>query len=164
MFPLLNTGEKNIASRDGNIWCQTFLELGFWGDLKSQRCSVWGCRGKTESDRLQKLQNRAARIVTNSSYDAPSVPLVRSLGWETVDDLISQEIETIAYKSVNHLAPQNVIDLFTRNSHSSSHSIRNTDSHIQIPKKKHQLDRSGSRIGVLKFGIVYRGEQNRHLP
>ena len=99
-------------------------------------CSVWRYCGKTEVDRLQKLQNRAARIVSNSSCDAPSVPLIRCLGWETIDDLINQEIRTIIFKSVNNLAPQYLLDLFTRNSHSSSHNLRNTDSDVQIPKKK----------------------------
>ena len=35
-------------------------------------CSVWGCAGSTELNQLQKLQNRAARIITNSSFDTPS--------------------------------------------------------------------------------------------
>ena len=33
-------------------------------------CSVWGNCGQSKRNVLQKLQNRAARIVTNSSYDA----------------------------------------------------------------------------------------------
>ena len=90
----------------------------------------------TEIDRLQKLQNLAACIVRNSSYDAPSVPLIRSLGWETIDDLINQEIRTITFNSVNNLVSHYLIDLFTRNSHSSSHNLRNTDSDVQIPKKR----------------------------
>ena len=42
-------------------------------------CSVWGCAGSTEINRLQKLQNRAARIITNSSL----IPLadLLSKGW-----------------------------------------------------------------------------------
>ena len=36
-------------------------------------CSVWGCCGSREINQLQKLQNRAARIVTNSSFDTPKV-------------------------------------------------------------------------------------------
>ena len=32
-------------------------------------CSVWGCCGSTEINKLQMLQNRYARIVTNSSFD-----------------------------------------------------------------------------------------------
>ena len=99
-------------------------------------CSVWVCCGKTEIFRLQKLKNRAARIVINTGYDAPSMPLIRSLGWETIDDLINIEIKTIAFKSVNNLAPQYLIDLFNRNSLSSSHKLRNTDSDLQVPKKK----------------------------
>ena len=38
-------------------------------------CSVWGCSGITRIESLQKLQNRAARIVTGSANDAPSVLL-----------------------------------------------------------------------------------------
>ena len=39
-------------------------------------CSVCGCAGKTEVNQLQKLQNRAARIVTGSRFDAPSGPII----------------------------------------------------------------------------------------
>ena len=35
-------------------------------------CSVWDCAGCTDINQLQKLQNRAARIITNSSFDTPS--------------------------------------------------------------------------------------------
>ena len=37
--------------------------------------SVCGCAGKTEVNQLQKLQNRAARLVTGSRFDAPSGPI-----------------------------------------------------------------------------------------
>ena len=99
-------------------------------------CAVWGCCGKAEIDRLQKLQNRAARIVTYTSYDALSMPLIRSLGWETIDNLINHEVKAIAFKSVDNLAPQYMINLFTGNSLSSSHNLRNIDSDVQMPKKE----------------------------
>ena len=54
-------------------------------------CSVWGCCGSREISQLQKLQNRAARIVTNSSFDTPSRPLIEGLGWRTIEQLISIE-------------------------------------------------------------------------
>ena len=44
-------------------------------------CSVWGCCGKTRIDNLQKLQNRAARIVTNSSFHVSAANLIRRLGY-----------------------------------------------------------------------------------
>ena len=37
-------------------------------------CSAWGFTGSTENNQLQKLQNRAARIMTHSSFGAPCRP------------------------------------------------------------------------------------------
>ena len=51
-------------------------------------CSVWGNCGDYRLSMLQKLQNRAARIVTNSNYDAPAVNLIEELKWPTVRDMI----------------------------------------------------------------------------
>ena len=62
-------------------------------------CSVWGCFGNTEINQLQKLQNRAARIVTNSSFDSPSRPLIVSLGWKTIRELVDEESRSMVYKS-----------------------------------------------------------------
>ena len=77
-------------------------------------CSVWDCSGIMRIESLQKLQNRAARIVTGSSYDAPSVPLRKELGWLSVKEMIVKETSTMMYKSLNDLAPQYLSDLFLR--------------------------------------------------
>ena len=98
-------------------------------------CSVWGCCGTTDIDQLQKLQNRAARIVTNSSFDAPSRPLIESLGWKTVREFIDQDSRLMVYKSINGLAPQYMSNLFTRNSTLSSRNLRNTKTDLKLPKK-----------------------------
>ena len=99
-------------------------------------CSVWGCASLTEINQLQKLQNRAARIVTNSSFDAPSRPLIQGLGWKTVNELIVGETKTMVFKSLNKLAPQYLCDLFTRNSLCSSYSLRNKGTDLRLSKKK----------------------------
>ena len=54
-------------------------------------CSVWGCAAITEINQLQKLQNRAARIITNGSFDAPGRPLIEGMGWKTIYELITCE-------------------------------------------------------------------------
>ena len=41
---------------------------------------VWGNCGEALLNKLQKIQNRAARIITGSDYDAPSEPLRLELG------------------------------------------------------------------------------------
>ena len=73
-------------------------------------CSiVWGNCGKTPSERLQKLQNRAARILTSSSYDADFRYLLQELGWK---DLITQrqiQVALMVFKALNDLAPDKVL-------------------------------------------------------
>ena len=56
-------------------------------------------------DKLQKLQNRAARIVTNSPYNASALPIVRKLGWQTVNDLTVKETLKMVYKCTSGEAP-----------------------------------------------------------
>ena len=42
-------------------------------------CSVWDNLGETLSNKMQKLQNRAVRVITRSPYDASANPLLDSL-------------------------------------------------------------------------------------
>ena len=46
--------------------------------------AVWG-NIKGLADKLQKLQNRAARILTFSNYDVRSSVLLDELGWERLE-------------------------------------------------------------------------------
>ena len=55
---------------------------------------------------LQKLQNKAARIVTGSPYDALSVPLRKELGWLSIKEMIVKETSTMTVKFLHDLAPQ----------------------------------------------------------
>ena len=55
-------------------------------------CSVWGCCSSTDILQFQRLKNRAARIVTNSHFEAPSKPLTQSLGWKAIEELINRQV------------------------------------------------------------------------
>ena len=94
-------------------------------------CSVWGCSGITRKESLQLLQNRAARIVTGSPYDAPSVPLPKELGWLSIKEMIAKETSTMMYKSLNDLAPQYLRDLFVKLSAVHTRELRNTKMILQ---------------------------------
>ena len=61
-------------------------------------CSVLGCCVSTEILQLQRLQSRAARIVTNSHFDAPSKPLIQGLGWKTIEDFINRQVNLAVFK------------------------------------------------------------------
>ena len=77
-------------------------------------CPVWGFCGASALDKLQKLQNRAARIVTNSPYDASALPLIGSLGWLTFRRLIDFETSKMVYKSQNALALDYLRNIFQK--------------------------------------------------
>ena len=84
----------------------------------------------------KKLQKRAARMMTNSSFDAPSRPLIEELEWKTVDELITSESKTMVFKSLNEQTPQYLCDVLTWNSLCSSYSLRNTWTDLRLPIKK----------------------------
>ena len=98
-------------------------------------CSVWGCAGATDINQLQKLQNRASRFITNSSFDTPSRALIVELGWQTIEELIDKESKTMVFKSLNDVAPQYLCKLFTKNSACSSRNLRNGKTDLRLPKK-----------------------------
>ena len=99
-------------------------------------CSVWGCADFTELNQLQNLQNRAARVITNSSFDTPSRPLIDKLGWKTIEQFIASESKTMVFKSLHELAPQFLCDLFTQNSKCSSYVLRYSETDLRLPLKK----------------------------
>ena len=99
-------------------------------------CSVWGNCGAIEKSQLQKLQNRAARILTNSRYDAGARPLLNILGLKKIQDLIDTETNTIVFKALNGHAPEYLSKLFIRNSETHLLALRNTTTDLQLPKKR----------------------------
>ena len=99
-------------------------------------CSVWGSCGESSRLTLQKLQNRAARIVTNSSYDAPADALIQQLKWPNIAEIIKRETATIVYKSLNGLAPTYLSNIFSKNSSRRSVKLRNSETDLCIPLYK----------------------------
>ena len=61
---------------------------------------------------LQKLQNRAVRVVTNSPNDQSLLPLILQLGLLTVKDMIEFETVCTVYKVLKGLAPPYMESMF----------------------------------------------------
>ena len=95
-------------------------------------CSVWGCCSNSKINILQKIQNRAARIVTNSPYDASAAPLIQNLGLPTISDLTRKETATLVYKSLNSLAPAYMTKLFTKYSDDRERTLRSTETDLRL--------------------------------
>ena len=89
----------------------------------------------TEINQLPNFQNRAARIITNVSFDAPRIPLIKGLGWKTFDELISSDSKTLVFQFQNQLALRYLCDRYTRNPHWLSFGLRNTGTDLRLPMK-----------------------------
>ena len=78
--------------------------------------SSWGNCRKKLSEKLEKLQNRAARILTSSSDDADAGYLLQQLSWK---DLIAQhqtQVVLLVFKALNNLVPDQLSSMFTKRS------------------------------------------------
>ena len=70
--------------------------------------------GITLRNKLQKLQNRAARVLTYSNYDVDAGHLFKLLGWKNL--ACQQQIQraTMVYRSLHGLAPKYLRSKFER--------------------------------------------------
>ena len=88
-------------------------------------CEVWDALGKGLSERLQKLQNRAARLIMNLKNEHNHFILARnSLGWGLLEKRRVEMKARIMYKTVNKLAPSRLRDLFQNVNKINDYNLR----------------------------------------
>ena len=93
---------------------------------------VWGNCGKTLFDRLQKLQNRAARILTFSSCDADANRLIRQLNWRDLSTQFQIQKTLMVYKSLNGLVPEYLSSKFVKRN-GTRYSLRDSVNKLFVP-------------------------------
>ena len=100
-------------------------------------CSViWDSCGSTRADKLQKLQNRAARVLTSSSYDTNADYLFEILGWKNLASQRKIAKAIMVYKSVNGLAPDYLSEMFVDRSNITNYTLRDTTGKLAIPQPR----------------------------
>ena len=70
----------------------------------------------SKSLKLQSLQNRAARALTQSSYDADTSQLIKKLGWDNLENRRQNLKAEMVYKSLNSLTPSYLSSKFIQRS------------------------------------------------
>lgn len=68
-------------------------------------CSVWDGLRQALNEKVQKLQNLAARRIIKSSYDASSGLLLDMLGWDWVSISRTKQKEAVMFKTFNKQMP-----------------------------------------------------------
>ena len=95
-----------------------------------------GSCGTTKLNKLQKLQNRAARILTNSPFDSSATSLIQDLGWCTIKELIHHETSVVAYNCLNKLAPDYLSSYILKLSDRHMRELRNSVTDLLVPRMK----------------------------
>ena len=113
-------------------------------------CSpVWDCLSGYLSDKLQKLQNRAARVITKSPFDASSNHLLSTLSWERLSLRRKKQKALMMYKTMNDLAPEYLQSLFPQR---YSAYLRNSEGRLTLFKPStNYLKRSFSYSGAMSW-------------
>ena len=76
-------------------------------------CStIWG--NAPSSERILKLQKRAARITTDTEYRAESAPLMKQLHWLPLPERVKYRQAQLVYKSVKGLANNTCVRCFSQ--------------------------------------------------
>ena len=116
-------------------------------------CSpLWDTCNKTLKDKLQKYQNRAARIIAGASYEIRSADVLQTLEWENLESRRVITKATLKYKISNDHSAQNLKELLTRrNSLQTAYDLRNSQNDLALPKPrceflKKSFKYSGSKL------------------
>ena len=105
-------------------------------------CEVWDTVGVsvTLSDRLKKLQNRAARVITGRKNEHSQSELaLNELNFKTLKGRSTQFIASLMYKITHGLAPKKLIDIFEKTLSSQNYNLRGSTTKLYRPKPKNIL-------------------------
>ena len=70
-------------------------------------CStVWQQGNFTHVDKLCKLQKRAARIITNSSYEVRSADVFKTLNWEQIENTFNRRQQLMTFMALREMTPK----------------------------------------------------------
>ena len=87
--------------------------------------TVWGNCGLTLKNKLQLLQNRAARVVARTKYGCVEPDkLLKNLRWLNVQHLIDFDTAVMVHKSINNKAPPYLTSLSSKSNSVHNHDTR----------------------------------------
>ena len=96
-------------------------------------------------DKIQKLQSRAARVITEASYDTRSSYALDMLGWKRLSSTRAYDKSLIIHKALNNLVPDYMCNMFQYRNY--KYSFRDSENRLALPKPR----RGGG--GLLPYGL-----------
>ena len=100
-------------------------------------CSiVWNGIGDNLADKLQKLQNRAARVITGADYLTPTNEILNKFGWSNLKERRNKQKALMMFEIVNGMTPRYLKDIFSARPGASVYNLRTSLDDIAIPRAR----------------------------
>ena len=81
----------------------------------------------------ERLQNRAARIIANETYDYSATSILKDLGWPSVKDIIFIETSIITLKAQKHdCSPSHLSGILQNLTQVHSRELRNRQPDLRV--------------------------------
>ena len=106
--------------------------------------------GKGLCDRLQRLQNRAGRVITFSDYNIRSADILQDVGWDTLEHRRSKQLPISVFKSLNNLYPESLKNEFKPTSRVYSYNVRGASNNTLV----------SSPVLKLLWAVMSNGQEN----
>ena len=97
-------------------------------------CPVWDGLSNELADKLQKLQNRAIRVITKSDYHSSATALRTRLGWDDPSIRRMKFKAKLMFKTVNEQTPEYLHDLFKP--FSTDYGLRDKENKFALSKPR----------------------------
>jgi len=114
---------------------------------------LWGLAAKKYTGRIERLQKRAARILSNSKYNEPSLPLFKKLSILRLSDLYKLNVSSIGFNHTTGCLPKALSQIFTPNRELHSHSTRHAND-LHMHKFKTNLGVRSFAFNVPKLWLT----------
>ena len=98
-------------------------------------CSpLWDNCGSLLKEKIQKLQNRAARVMTGANY-VRSSDLLQAMSWKNLNDRLKLNKLVLIYKILNNHSAPNLKDKFIiREANLNNYNLRNAHINLSVSK------------------------------
>ena len=97
-------------------------------------CIIWSRTSALNTNRLLKLQKRAARIILGADIMTSSKHMFKELQWLSFPQRVNYHTCVLVYKSINGLAPEYLSQLFTKTSELHTRNLRSVNNdELRVP-------------------------------
>ena len=99
-------------------------------------CSlVWNNCSQTLKTKVQRLQNRAARVITGDTYDIRSKDVLSKLGWNNLEERRNSQTISYVNNALQKNCPEGITEMF-QFSCNDNHNLRSNNLMLRLAKPK----------------------------